>query len=362
MKPSRFRVYTPDNKNRNGAMAIILVFAIATASFFMVNRFNEECMYEYRIALTRANGYQASLLAKAGLQGAISAIDNIPVEILYKTGIAFNPPPIPIGPGEVSYLIRPEDGKLNINTIVNLFDDEPNYKAMDIFSRLFEQLGHDKNLLFAVVDWIDTNSQPMGGGAESVWYGSQSPPVEIKNGYLYSLTEMMSIRGFDRDTLFVAKRDEKEESSFLSEEEKIMINSEDFILSSNITAYMDEGEMLDEKININAAPYFVLMSLSDFMTREAVLRIIKLRLENNGYIKNLTTLQNYPEFKINTTANLTLYDELAGGGSDVSRGRIKTTSDVYRITGLGRVNNKVVRSVSVLYNVKNRKIIYYTED
>ena len=55
--------------------------------------------------------------------------------------------------------------------------------------------------------------------------------------------------------------------------------------------FLPYTNFLDGKVNINAAPFFVLMSLSDFMTRRDVREIMKLREQNDGYISDLEVLR-----------------------------------------------------------------------
>lgn len=346
-------------------MALILVMAIGTASMVTANKFGRDALFEYNISLTQANGFKAQLLAKAGIQGAMGALKKIPTEMLYQSGIAFDPPPIPLAGGMIQYKLRPEDGKFNLNTLVKNYDDEPNFRAIEYLSRLFEQLGLKKTKIFPVIDWLDTNHQPMGGGAETEYYSKLVPPRKIKNGPMYSLTEILSIKGFKREDIYSSLKNEsdnKKSTTFLTDEEKILIGDSDYVLANNLTAYLPTEQTYDERININAAPYYVLMSLSDFMTPQAAKRILKLRLANKGYIKDVKDLEKYSEFQTPSVGGLTLYKELVGEGSDISTGRIKTSSDIFRIIGTGIIQNKVVRSITILYDVKNDKIMYYSEN
>lgn len=353
-------------KRKKGAMVLLLVNVIGIASIFTANRYLQNASAEHKIALGEAEGFRAHMLAKAGFLGGLGALKKIPEDFLYQSGIALDPPPIPLGGGIIYYNMLPEDGKININSLVKPYDQQTNQRVMEMTSRLFLQLGLRKEYLFPVIDWLDENSQETGGGAEKYYYSGLKPRRKIKNGPMFSLSELLGVKGFDRKILYESlKTDDvknNRSAAFQTEEERLLISDKDFILANNITAYLPVSDSYDDRININAAPYHVLMSLSDFMTREAVLKITKLRLKNGGYIKEVTDLKDEPEFQARTSAGLNLYKELAGEGTDVSGGRIKTKGEIYRIVGVGMVKNKVVRKVTGIFDLTNNLMLYYTED
>ncbi|MCC5815661.1 MAG: general secretion pathway protein GspK [Leptospira sp.] len=347
-------------------MVILLVLAVGTAAFFTANKFAQDSLIEYRIAMQQADGFKAHGLAKAGFLGGLGALKKIPEEILYQSGIAFDPPPIPLGGGVIYYSMNPEDGKVNINSLVKLYDDEPNERMIEIVSRMFTQFGIKREMIFPIIDWIDMNNQEMGGGAEVYYYSRLKPPRKIKNAPMYSLSELLSVKGFDRKIVYESLKpedyDKNFSSDFQTDEEKALISDKDFVLSNNVTAYLPFGDSYDDRININSAPYHVLMSLSDFMTKPAALKILKLKIQKNGYIKEMKDLEQEPEFQIKTMGELTLYKELAGEGTDVSGGRIKTKGEIYKIIGVGIIKDKIVRRVTGIFDLPNDTMLYYTED
>ncbi|MCP5502751.1 MAG: general secretion pathway protein GspK [Leptospiraceae bacterium] len=347
-------------------MVVMLVMAITTSSFLTANDFANKCMTELKIARAGADGFRAFSLAIAGMQGGLGALKKIPEEYLYQSGIAFNPPPIQMGGGTIYYKMSPEDGKININTLVREHDDLPNLRTQEILSRLFEQLSIPPEKIFPLIDWLDKNSEEMGGGAEIFYYSGLKPPRKVKNAPLYSLSELTSVKGFDRDLVYGSLKpkdwNETHSDDFSTDEEKVLITDSDFVLSNNITAFLPYNDQLDERININAAPYYVLISLSEFMTKQAAMKLLKLKLEKGGYIKNVDELEKLPEFQIKTSGGFTLYKELVGENTAVSAGRIKTRGDIYSITGVGIVGNNVMRKVSCLFDLTNNKVLYYSED
>ncbi|MCZ8342880.1 MAG: type II secretion system protein GspK [Leptospira sp.] len=355
-----------NKKSREGFMVYLLVMAIGTASLFTASKFFEDAATEYQVAKSQADGFRAHMLAKAGFMGAVGALKKIPEEVLYQSGLALDPPPIPLGGGVIYYTMSPEDGKINVNSLVKIYDDQPNQRMIEMMTRLFYQMGLKREMIFPLIDWIDENHQETGGGAEQYFYGRLNPPRKIKNAPFYSLSEILGVKGFDRanvyESLKPADFDKNNSKDFMTEEERAMRSDKDWVLSNNITAYLPAGDSYDDRININTAPYFVLLSLSDFMTKQAAMKILKLKLQKGGYIKELKDLETEPEFQVKTTGDLTLYKELAGEGTEVSGGRIKTKGEVYKISGVGIIKDKVVRKVTGIYDLTNNQMLYYTED
>ncbi|EMO27996.1 type II secretion system protein K-like protein [Leptospira interrogans serovar Bataviae str. HAI135] len=144
-------------KSREGFMVVILVMAIGTASFYTATEFGERSLGERRIAQADADGFRALLLAKAGFQGALGALKKIPEEYLYKSGIALNPPPLPLGGGTIYYKISSEDGKINLNSLLNQDDNQQNLRSVEMISRLFDHFGIKREKFFQfLIGWIQT--------------------------------------------------------------------------------------------------------------------------------------------------------------------------------------------------------------
>ncbi len=395
MKLLPTRVYS--SNKRRGAILIMLVSMISASSFTMANFFVSERMEEFKIANSQADGFKAYLLARAGLQGAIGALKKIPEEALYQSGIAFNPPPVEfVKGGTTFYRISSEDGKFNLNDLVKPYDGTPNLKMQEMLTRLFEQLGITRTKIYPIIDWLDENNDEAGGGGEMFYYNNLKPPRKIKNGMMYSLTELALVKDWNSKLIFESlKNPEKEKNNskdFLSDEEKLLITDADFLLSYNLTAYVPHKDTGDERINLNAAPYHVLMSLSEYMTRAATMKILKLKTQKGGYIKELSDLKTEPEFMIKTAAlssstsktaqnqpsqqgqqiqpakqaapvqaqSITLYDEIAGDGA-LFAAKVKTGGEIYKIVGVGLVNS-ATRKVTCIFDRPNDQILFYSED
>ncbi len=273
----------------------------------------------------------------------------------------------------VSYRLQPEDGKINLNYLVRSVDDEPGEQYRAMVDRLFGQYGIPLDLTDSLIDWIDQNDYTEGNGAEQRYYSTLVPPRKIKNFPLFSLSEVGMVKGASHELLYGSKapegwKEEQEDLKFQTEDEKNLITEDDWIPANNLTAYYTDPDVPDDRININTARYHVLMSLSDAMSREAVLALMKMKRQNGYYIKNLNILETLPEFQVPTSLGVTLYEELTGGGGKT--GKIKTEGRIYRIVGVGSIlpasdnstKKPVVRKVTALYDKALKRVIYYSEE
>ncbi len=371
---------------RRGAGVLLGIGALGIAMNLVTIAYLEQVSSQYASMRSVADGFRANQIAFAGLQAAISVTQNIPEEYLYTLGVLRNPPPIPVREHcneaglctryYMSYSIQPEDGKINLNNLVRI-DDEPNESYRRIVERLFAQLDISEKQVTPVIDWIDENDVTNINGAEYSYYEELEPPGKIKNGLLYSLSELTTIKGFDRNIVYESHAPEgwqkqQEELASQTEDEENLIQPEDWILSNNVTAYVPWGGGFNDKLNINAIRYHALMSLSDFMSRETALAIFKLRRLEGGYIQSFAKLKELPELQLEgSTAEVTLYDELVGSGGDIS-GFLKTNTDFYRLVGVGLLavgteneseeDMRAIRRVWGIWDKRNRQLIYYSND
>ncbi len=103
-------------------------------------------------------------------------------------------PPIPVEGGQITGQIVDAQGRFNINNLVlrNSGSDK------GVFTKLLESLSLDPNLINAVMDWIDTDSDPRPpDGAEDIdYYLLQPTPYRAANRIMTSVDELRLVRGF----------------------------------------------------------------------------------------------------------------------------------------------------------------------
>jgi len=100
---------------------------------------------------------------------------------------------VPLGPGEFSYRLTDEEGRLNLNTA-----------SPARVGRLLQALGLDRRARDVVVDsledWKDLDELPRANGAESEDYYMKRPvPYRARNARLQDPSELLQIRGVTRE-------------------------------------------------------------------------------------------------------------------------------------------------------------------
>jgi len=342
---------------RRGAVILITASLILTLTVSIALVYVRFALNEYRSVTTAALREKSLQLAQSGLETGILLLTRIGTDQLYEFGIFAMAPTIPLGGGMVTLSITEESGKLNMNRLVNFFEDQANLHHKGYFQRLSLALGVSPDLWDAVIDYIDENNTPMARGAERDAYESLVPPRRIKNGRMQSVEELLFIPGFDPKMMYEDLRSldkRKNQKAGLSEVENVIVTEADYILANNLTTYLPIGaETGVDKININSAPYHVILSLSEFMTPVIARKILTERLKRNGRLKDIVTLQNaVPELKMNTTGAATLYQEIENS--------ITTQDQLYKIVADASIDSQSAQVMGVL-DVNAKKLVFYSE-
>lgn len=343
---------------KRGFVVILITFTILIMTFISVMGLYKQAFTEYNKVRLRSDYVKAKYHAQSWLAFAVDILKKIPEKQLYMFGIFDGPKPLTYGENiQIMVNITDETGKINVNYLVNTFNDDINFALREMLDRLSESLGIDSNRWDAVVDWIDENNVKMPYGAEQDDYAAMQPPRRIKNSFLHSVDELLLIPGFDSWTLYADRRteDEKKKYSkdFMTPEELMAISDDDFRLARNITVYMpDTIAGGDWKININSAPYHVILALSEFMTPAAAMAVIVGRIKNGGYFEGTGELAAVAQLHMPTTGKVSLLDEIGT--------RITFSGRVYKIVVEVSIGSKTAR-VMGLYDATAKKLISYLE-
>ena len=98
----------------------------------------------------------------------------------------------------VSGLIEDEQGKFNLNNLVDPSSGQPRARDVTIFRQLLVQLDLDPGLADAVVDWVDANADLFGtAGAEDAYYLALPRPHRAANQAMLQPEELYRVKGFD---------------------------------------------------------------------------------------------------------------------------------------------------------------------
>ncbi len=105
-------------------------------------------------------------------------------------------PILPVEGGAIKVSIEDAQSRFNLNNL-----NAANPTDIEILRRLLEALRLDPSLRYALLDWIDPDSNVSPGGAEDVDYLNGNPPYRAANGLLASVDELRLVRGFDAKTV-----------------------------------------------------------------------------------------------------------------------------------------------------------------
>lgn len=121
-------------------------------------------------------------------------------------------PPIPVEEGEVAGEIDDQNGRLNLNNLVN--NGSADAVQVAIYRRLLGVAGipdREATVLAATLaDWLDADSEPVAPySAETPWYASLDRPYRSADAPLTDVDELLRVRGYspaivDRLRPFVA--------------------------------------------------------------------------------------------------------------------------------------------------------------
>ncbi|NWF75479.1 MAG: general secretion pathway protein GspK [Nitrospirae bacterium] len=249
------------NINSQKGIALMMVIWVLAILMVIVFSFSFMARTETLSTLSFKNSVEKKFLAEAGIERAIMEIY---YRSLYKDQTIIlegtevwktdgTPYKNQLGEGYYTVSIMNESGKIDIN------------KASDLLLRnLFVNYGltaeQADSLVDCIMDWKDRDDLYRLNGAESDYYMSLPKPYRAKDAPFETLEELILVKGMTYDILYG------------NQEKKGII---DFL-----TVYSRSN-----KININAAPFEVLMAIPG-MTPEIADMIIEYRKGNE--IKNLS--------------------------------------------------------------------------
>ena len=108
-------------------------------------------------------------------------------------------PVLPVEGGTIRVSIEDGQSRFNLNNLVRNNVASP--ADLEVLRRLLEALRVDPSLRYALLDWIDPDSNAGPGGAEDIDYLNGSPPYRAANRPLASVEELRLVRGFDAKTV-----------------------------------------------------------------------------------------------------------------------------------------------------------------
>ena len=202
-------------KKDDGAALISVLLLVAVMSAAMVASFDLLGFYT-RGVTANAQIAQANEYALAGeFVGARQARELSEKGSLAKiVGVSVNENQItiPIANGEVNGLLRDRSNCFNLNSVIQVNNGdryEINQIGYEQFIRLLKTIGIGErsavSLSASLVDWQDSDSRPIQGGAEDYNYSLLDLPYQTANVPLMDIDELRLINGFTPDLIDAIK-------------------------------------------------------------------------------------------------------------------------------------------------------------
>lgn len=278
------------NSKQNGFIVIVVLCTIALLMVLLLIFNRKSRAHLYSVDSFRKSE-QALNCARAGLNIAIAAIKETS-DIHKNTNLAnllSGQNTIPVGDGNCTVTVTEENGKLNINMLIDE-TGKPNRIMIDQLFRLIDLLNNNNHrisysLVPSIIDWTDSDNQVTSLsfvkyenlGAESDYYSNLEPPYKCKNRLLDTIEELLIIKGVTPGTF------------------------------ECIQAYVTVKG--DGKVNINCAPKLVIESLSEKIDPALAQIIIDRRkfkpLESLAELKDIPGMTDniYHSISKNVTVN-----------------------------------------------------------
>lgn len=185
-------------------VALLVVLLAVTLLTIVVVEFTYSTQIDEHIAMSGRNGLQAHYLARSAINLAKMVLD-LDTKLDVASGAdsahdlwAKEVPPFPLGGGTAAFAIEDERGKINLNDVLSgSGSGDLNQRRTLILERLFSILGVEREVLEAILDWLDPDDEPRTaiGGAELPYYLSLDPPLRPRNGALLTFSELLLVRG-----------------------------------------------------------------------------------------------------------------------------------------------------------------------
>ncbi len=181
----------PVPPSRRG-LVLIGVLWLLTILTVMVTVMARESSMERRLSLADNESQRAHWAMHAGVERAIALLNDDFKDSDSQYDIWWNNPAdcndIDLGGCYLSFVIRDETGKLNINTI--------NKRQLMTLPNMTDIIAD------SILDWRDRNDELRANGAESGYYRNLKPGYEVRNGPFRTVRDLLLVRDVTPELLY----------------------------------------------------------------------------------------------------------------------------------------------------------------
>jgi general secretion pathway protein K len=312
----------PRWSNRRGValILVLLMISIIIAVTLQLNRSSRSEIYE---AANLSDGIRLRYVAESGFYAgeAILLADKNAFDALTEawanTGMLALRSEGFFDKGSFKLVIEDEGGKIAVNRLVsgNAFNAPIREFLLRLLTGPYFRLEQRKaeDLLDAIKDWIDTDDEVTGAGAEGAYYAGLARPYAVKNAPLDCIEELLMVKGVT-DELFYGTAE-----------------SPGLVQCLSVFG--------DGKININTAPKPVLLALAAGMTAAEVERLEEYRRDERNDLADPGWYQKIPR----------------PAGINIPSGLITVRSEIFRITAVGLQGRMAERITGVVKREADRR-------
>lgn len=279
---------------------------------------NNITLFEAQIAARSAVAYGYSLLA-ADLEETIVSGQDVSFDSyldLWAQGLPYQQ----INEAVMQCRVQDEYGKLNLNALLKPTNAEENEYMVEALRILIERRGGDPNVVDAILDWLDPDTEMRSTGAEADFYATIEPAYACKNGPMNSVEELLLVYGMTPE-LFFGDPENLEEFPPLTE---------------LLTVH---GDPLG-RINVNTAKFPVLEAMADSIGQSGLSEMILGWQENGDPVTSRADAEARG-----------LLDPKEQGGARAGQAEVAVrkpevwtwSSDVFQIEGMGLYEDAMVR-------------------
>jgi general secretion pathway protein K len=294
------------NQKGIALIIVILMLSIIVALTLQFNRTSRSAVYD---SVNMSDGIRLRYVAKSGFNAAQALLminkDNYDTltqdwakteELSAQSEGYFNS-------GAFRVIIEDESGKISVNKLVTGAAVNPAVKEMLVrllsLPEFHIETERIQTIIDSLKDWIDTDNEVTGSGAESDYYKSLDKPYTAKNGPLDNLEELLMVKGMSEDLYYGTQETPG--------------------LGKYLTIYGDG------KININTCPKLLFRVLAKEITPEMADEMDRYRRNPDNY-SSLSDPMWYK--KIPSMVNIS-----------INSGWIMTRSDYFQIFSTGYFQN-----------------------
>lgn len=330
-------------KQRRG-IALLIALLLTVLLTVLIVQFSYEVQVDAALVENSVDDYRAYMAARSAVATGLSLLsadlldqqngeasdsyadiwyvethpDNLPIGLWQQMPAAEGDE---VGP-QAEYLVLVEDefGKIPLNALVDPQNPtEPRQAIVDMLRNLFAQLGADEDPTDAIVDWVDEDENQYGNGAESDYYESLTIPYRCKNAPMSNVEELLMVRGITPELYFGDPENQIPP------------------LYDLLTVHGNRRG----RININTAPYEVLLALQEQSgTGGLADEIVEARL-NAPFVdrNNFDSLSTLPR----------LDPQQADSGVPDARDSMDVLSRCFHVQGDGMANGVKIRIDAYLW-------------